>query len=1224
MAEPAGGKLERFLEELPEEFGYGIRERLEVQRVLVGLSAHGAVPADPEKLKTLLAPILCSSREQQLEFYRRFDELYAPAGPAGGGGGTGGGGGGGGTSDRGKWARVAVTALALAVIAAGAAAAWQRFFGAVELLEIKVWTPPPQEGCVGTQCPSDLAGEVFARGGVPIGGADVWIAGQHRTTDENGRFSFAGGGANATLVLAAHPQYAALSVRVKAGERPRLLLSRALEQTPAAPGPVSRTGALSRSLRDATRVAISPAGDFVASIGADKAVRVHEISSGREVKKIEGPARLISFFGEEQLAIARDNSIEIVQYPEWRLVRTLPATKDELLRFMTYGVGPQMVASIPLFETGPGPRVQGIAFSGDFVVLHREGQPITVWDGFGQRAEPAPAADWPRSPSAFALSSNGELRIAALDRSLPAKLDPLRWVAAVLPLVAAALWLWWLWKTRSHLNRFQFDRKMDTHDLAPPAPAAPFRDRRAQELAKEMRRRKPAPVFALAAEPTVVGTARSAGLFTPVFTAPTRQREFLWLVDRAGGGDQQLEFFTQLAEALKHHGAFIEIYTFRRTPDQLRDSASAGWIDLKEAAARHPEHDVWVLADPAELLRSAQGQAPEWIRDLGRWQDAAILSTAPVDAETRSLLEGEGVRTERASVEGMIAMIQGEAKGAGTGAPYPRPLRLIPMRWVENAPQDEREEETMMHATRAYLGADGMLLAGACSIYPETFWEMTLWLAQKLLPSSGGPRQMDETLARLTSLPWFRYGRIPDWMRARLIDELGRREPDVRKLVDDYLTKTEKRKGALRIAKGKRGQEGPVRDYILFSFLLGRRVDRKLAVKPPSAWLRLVFEGGRLEFGPRVWIHALGTAALCGLAWVGADFAMRHVPVQLEVSTWKLPGAAARSRFTRGFPNDPMQRAMMAVAEAAVGTPVRTLLRETGQSSFERAVAARAALFVTGSERPPVARSRLTVEAGRVLKGGVVASLAGGTATVIQPEGDTVQLAKVSATNQLAVSYSASLVNPADGLTYVWIPPGEFLMGCSPGDSECSDDEKPAHPVRITKGFWMSESEVTQAAYQKVIGSNPSNFKGADLPVEEVNWDEAAAYCKAVGGRLPTEAEWEYAARGGDSRARYGELKQIAWYNENSGSKTHPVKGLLPNRFGLYDMLGNVWEWNADWYGPYRAGAQIDPKGPATGTSHVLRGGSWVFDSRGSRASNRDRLVPGGRNYGYGFRCARD
>jgi formylglycine-generating enzyme required for sulfatase activity len=106
-------------------------------------------------------------------------------------------------------------------------------------------------------------------------------------------------------------------------------------------------------------------------------------------------------------------------------------------------------------------------------------------------------------------------------------------------------------------------------------------------------------------------------------------------------------------------------------------------------------------------------------------------------------------------------------------------------------------------------------------------------------------------------------------------------------------------------------------------------------------------------------------------------------------------------------------------------------------------------------------------------------------------------------------------LNPKDGLTYVWVPPGKFMMGCSSGDNECEADEKPAHEVEITRGFWMGQTEVTQAAWKKVTGSDPSHFKGDQLPVEQVSWEEADAYCKAVGLRLPAEVEWEYAARAG-------------------------------------------------------------------------------------------------------------
>jgi hypothetical protein len=115
---------------------------------------------------------------------------------------------------------------------------------------------------------------------------------------------------------------------------------------------------------------------------------------------------------------------------------------------------------------------------------------------------------------------------------------------------------------------------------------------------------------------------------------------------------------------------------------------------------------------------------------------------------------------------------------------------------------------------------------------------------------------------------------------------------------------------------------------------------------------------------------------------------------------------------------------------------------------------------------------------------------------------------------------------------------------------------------------------VTQQAYQRVTGQNPSNLKGANLPVENVNWDEAQAYCAAIGGRLPTEAEWEYAARAGSTAARYGNLDEIAWHSGNSGGRTHEVGQKLANAFGLFDMLGDVWQWTANWYGSVLHGSR--------------------------------------------------
>ncbi len=213
-------------------------------------------------------------------------------------------------------------------------------------------------------------------------------------------------------------------------------------------------------------------------------------------------------------------------------------------------------------------------------------------------------------------------------------------------------------------------------------------------------------------------------------------------------------------------------------------------------------------------------------------------------------------------------------------------------------------------------------------------------------------------------------------------------------------------------------------------------------------------------------------------------------------------------------------------------------------------------------------------------------------------------------------------VNPADGLKYVWVGPGKFVMGCSPEDTNCNADEKPAHEVRITKGFRIGETEVTQAAYQRVTGYNPSMFKGAALPVDSVTWIQADAYCTAVKMRLPTEAEWEYAARGGERAPVYGKLGEIAWWTGNSEGKPHDVAQKRPNEYGLYDMIGNVTEWTADWFGPYSDGPAKDPSGPAEGRLHTLRGGGWHGGLINVRASVRISRAPRFQANNSGFRCA--
>ena len=174
----------------------------------------------------------------------------------------------------------------------------------------------------------------------------------------------------------------------------------------------------------------------------------------------------------------------------------------------------------------------------------------------------------------------------------------------------------------------------------------------------------------------------------------------------------------------------------------------------------------------------------------------------------------------------------------------------------------------------------------------------------------------------------------------------------------------------------------------------------------------------------------------------------------------------------------------------------------------------------------------------------------------------------------------------------------------------------------ITTGFWIGQTPVTQQAYQRVVGTNPSSFKGAQLPVENVIWTEAQSYCQAAGMRLPTEAEWEYAARAGTTGSRYGDIDSIAWYNANSGNKTHEVARKQPNAWGLYDMLGNVQQWTADWRtDQYSGNSETDPHGPTGGQYRVVRGGSWLNDAAAVRASIRVGSRPESRYLFNGLRC---
>ena len=238
---------------------------------------------------------------------------------------------------------------------------------------------------------------------------------------------------------------------------------------------------------------------------------------------------------------------------------------------------------------------------------------------------------------------------------------------------------------------------------------------------------------------------------------------------------------------------------------------------------------------------------------------------------------------------------------------------------------------------------------------------------------------------------------------------------------------------------------------------------------------------------------------------------------------------------------------------------------------------------------------------------------------------------------------SVNVITNTLGAKMMLLPAGEFDMGSPGSDTNASSDEKPQHRVRINKPFYLGVHEVTVGQFRQFVSDSgyktdaEQDGKDADEhPVVNVSWNDADAFCKWLSRKegkaysLPTEAQWEYACRAGSTtKYCYGdgdaELGEYAWFEKNSGSSTHPVGSKKPNQWGLYDMHGNAQEWCADWYDAkyYGESRADDPTGPSSGTSRVLRGGSWGGAPSRSRSANRGGGSPAFRSFGPGFRVSR-
>jgi formylglycine-generating enzyme required for sulfatase activity len=759
----------------------------------------------------------------------------------------------------------------------------------------------------------------------------------------------------------------------------------------------------------------------------------------------------------------------------------------------------------------------------------------------------------------------------------------LRLLLAALPLLVFVVWLWRRQRRRrAMLRRLQVagDPQLKSIKLKGAGDLL-FQGPSFRRAAQSLRRHREAAATELDVDATVRWTLGRGGLFTPRYGARRSSPEYLLLIDRAGPGDEQARFGEEMARRLEAGGVYVDRYYFQNDPLTCRrfgDPLSAV-LTLADLAARHPDHRLVVFGDGAGFVSPVTGEPERWLESLGPWPRRALLTPELATGYREQALASSDLLVLPATEEGLAALAAADepasqSNGRKPPRPFPRAILRRPRRWLErHEPRPEAADE-LIAQLRDYLDDGGWLWLAACAVYPALSWEITLYFGVELL---GKTEDFAARLLSLVRLPWFRHGAMPDWLRLRLIESFTpAQELAVRRAVEKMLSSLDdKGEIELEIAEPEADDAPEMLERLKAKTASWRRREN----------LADLINNQSEESPLRDYVF------LCFLSGQRPDRAD-----QLAVGA---PDLLRHALFNDGQPN----LGLRAAAGGAIALIVALLLSP-----------------ILGPEDWPYYLAALAVT-GVLLR-------------VLWPRRKRSPVE--TAPQTFATSARRGVMDLGNGVTLemVDLPGGEFTMG-----GERYDREKPPHRVRVSP-FAIGKYQVTQAQWRVVMGENPSRFQGDDRPVESVSWDDVNEFIKRLNQktslqfRLPTEAEWEYAARA-DSNAEYSfgddekQLGDYAWFSENSDSQTHPVGQKKPNRLGLFDMHGNVWEWCSDWYSDsyyaecQKQGVVVDPQGPATGSLRVDRGGGWYYHAVDCRSANRNGVAPGDRNDDLGFRLVR-
>ncbi len=811
------------------------------------------------------------------------------------------------------------------------------------------------------------------------------------------------------------------------------------------------------------------------------------------------------------------------------------------------------------------------------------------------------------------------------------------------------------------------------------------------EVANTLRQRQEGEVQTLDIHATLEATIRAGGFPRLHFQTNTRPTEYLILIDQQGANHQQARFFDYLINTLAQEEVYLEKFYYLGDPRNVWNPAHPEGLYLHQLAQKYGQHRLLIFGDGHDWIDAETGQIYPWARrQMGTWARKALLTPLPPeDWGYEEQLIYQLLPLLPADLSGQAQLL--DQRSAEEAPSWPAYKQQFKRKAETSRFQVDFEDK---QALRGFLDTHPRLFAWLCAlaVYPRPDWAITLAIGrgwEEQIPEAKGLLSA-QNLVQLTRVPWLNTSEeIPAELRQALLAELSpaeekaAREAVLRVLQDprtevptDSIAHEEKQTQILAqtaqlhprdsrawLQLRRLGQSGLLQDE-----LLRKELEKRYQTQASQVFLRSFSLLALL--GISLWVLHLFNVVedLTSSPGYGASLQAWNL-VQTQVSDSavyynNLGVAQYRDKQYTGVENN-FQRALQ--LEPDYATPRYNLDCIGFNQASARYNLGQYQLAARGFQ-PFLSHDSLELEA-KVNLGLCYVSLnqmdsarkyyeevqATGKGYLDQYPGNYLAyylekskepkpdlLAQESDSSSLPTLQSipedseqeapTTPKPPPDLPEMVFVPGGSFQMGSDDGE----DDEKPVHTVQLDD-FYIGKYEVTQKQWREVMGENPSKFQGCDdCPVENVSWNDVQEFIQKLNAqtgqnyRLPTEAEWEYAARGGQKTQGYqyagsNNIDEVAWYRENSDSKTHPVGQKRPNELGLYDMSGNVYEWCSDWYGSdyYASSPEFNPPGPASGSYRVHRGGSWYDYSVYCRVAYRRTHPPEDRYNYLGLRLSR-